>query len=45
MLTVKNVWDFEEMMRRGLEPTAEQLQVTRSEIERSREIASQIECP
>ena len=42
-LIVKNVWDFEEMMRRGLEPTAEQLQVTRSEIERIREIASQIE--
>lgn len=42
-LTVKNVWDFEEMMRRGLEPTAEQLQVTLSEIERIREIASQIE--
>jgi hypothetical protein len=44
-LTVKNVWDFEEMMRRGLEPTAEQLQVTQSEIERIREIASQIERP
>ena len=42
-LTVKNLWDFEEMMRRGLEPTAEQLQVTLSEIERIREIASQIE--
>ena len=42
-LTVKNVWDFEEMMRRGLEPTAEQLQVTLSEIEWIREIASQIE--
>ncbi len=44
-LIVKNFWDFEEMMRRGLEPTAEQLQVTRSEIERIREIASQIERP
>ena len=42
-LTVKNLWDFEEMMRRGLEPTAEQLQVTLSEIEWIREIASQIE--
>jgi Uri superfamily endonuclease len=44
-LIVKNVWDFEEMMCRGLKPTAEQLQVTRSEIERIREIARQIECP
>ena len=44
-LTVKNVWDFEEMMRRGLEPTAQELQVTRNEIERIREIASQIERP
>lgn len=44
-LTVKNVWDFGEMMRRGLEPTAEQLQVTQSEIERIREIATQIERP
>ncbi len=42
-LTVKNVWDVEEMMRRGLEPTAHELQVTQSEIERIREIASQIE--
>jgi hypothetical protein len=42
-LIVKNLWDFEEMMRRGLEPTAEQLQVTLSEIEWIREIASQIE--
>jgi hypothetical protein len=42
-LIVKNVWDFEEMMRRGLEPTAEQFQVTRSDIERIREITSQIE--
>ncbi len=42
-LTVKNVWDFEEMMRRGLEPTAQELQVTRNEIEWIREIASQIE--
>eukprot|EP00456_Euglypha_rotunda_P042301 TRINITY_DN32_c12_g1_i3.p1 TRINITY_DN32_c12_g1~~TRINITY_DN32_c12_g1_i3.p1 ORF type:complete len:450 (-),score=53.15 TRINITY_DN32_c12_g1_i3:827-2176(-) len=42
-LTVKNVWDFEEMMRRGLGPTASQLQNARSEIERIREIASQIE--
>ena len=42
-LTVKNVWDFEEMMRRGLGPTASQLQIARSEIERIREIASQIE--
>jgi hypothetical protein len=33
------------MMCRGLKPTAEQLQVTRSEIERIREIARQIECP
>ena len=43
-LIVKNVWDFEEMMRRGLEPTAEELQKTQSEIERIREIAKQIEC-
>jgi Uri superfamily endonuclease len=42
-LTVKNVWDFEEMMRRGLGPTASQLQIARSEIEWIREIASQIE--
>lgn len=44
-LTVKNVWDFEEMMRRGLGPTASQLQIARSEIEWIREIASQIERP
>lgn len=44
-LTVKNLWDFEEMMRRGLGPTASQLQIARSEIERIREIASQIERP
>lgn len=40
---VKNVWDFEEMMRRGLKPTAEELLKTQREIERIREIASQIE--
>lgn len=40
---VKNVWDFEEMMRRGLEPTAEQLEKTRSEIGWIREITSKIE--
>lgn len=32
--TVKNVWDFEEMVRRGLEPTTHELQVTRSELKR-----------
>ena len=42
-LTVKNVWDFEEMMCRGLEPTADELQTTRCEIQQIREIASQIE--
>lgn len=43
-LTVKNLWDFEEMMRRGLVPTAEELATTRRESEQIQTTARKIEC-
>lgn len=43
-LTVKNFWDYEEMMRRGLTPTAKELDVTRRKIKQIQKIARLIEC-
>ena len=42
--TVKNLWDFEEMMRRGLVPTAKELRVTRCDVKQIQKIARLIEC-
>lgn len=43
-LTVKNLWDYEEMIRRGLVPTAKELDVTRREVKQIQKIARLIEC-
>ncbi len=42
-LIVKNVWDFEEMMRRGLVPTEQQLQDTLRDIKQIQETARLID--
>ncbi len=42
-LTVKNLWDFEEMMRRGLVGTANERQVTRQKLATIQLIVAQIE--
>lgn len=42
-LIVKNLWDFEEMMRRGLLPTVNELQAVECEVERIQRAAREIE--
>lgn len=42
-LTVKNLWDFEEMVRRGLLPTTTERQTVETQIQRIRSITHQIE--
>lgn len=42
-LIVKNLWDFEEMTRRGLLPTDNELQAVECEVERIQRAARKIE--
>jgi Uri superfamily endonuclease len=42
-LTVKNLWDFEEMVRRGLLPTTAERQIVETQIQRIRSIAMRVE--